>query len=502
MKQTTKSLVWVLVLASVTLAIGFGAAWVGRDEEKKAEQKEKSARLFEGLERSKVRSLRLEKAGKLVALVSRADDKAPWKIAEPLPADADESAVNAMVDAALGLKQKSDLGTETDVKPYGLDAPRLRVTLKLDDGKEQGVEVGLDNPFDSTVYLRKSGEPTIRIAEGTSKSPFEKELFDLRDKRVAHLEESAEVQRLEVLGGPVSYTLVKDGKEWKLEAPVKGLADSGTADRLVGTLKSLKATRVQLEEIAPAAYVAYGLTPPKLTVKLSVLPAGAKDALTRTLLFAQPRPGEASVTVKTYAKRDDSATLYEVDNQVLKDLGKELFDLQDKQLTHLTREDVRRISFESPGAPRIVVARKKATLPDGGVGTDEEFAVLEPKAGPAKKAKLSSVLFSITGLRAAQFGEALASDQKALSKLGFDKPNLITVFGDGDKVLARLKIGGPLADGKRSWVVADGISHAVQVEKGSVADLPWKLDDVLETPPPLPAFLSPDGGLPAAAHAP
>ena len=55
MKQTTKSLLTALVVLGVAAAIGGAALWVTKDTEKQAAQKERSAKLFDGLDKSKVR---------------------------------------------------------------------------------------------------------------------------------------------------------------------------------------------------------------------------------------------------------------------------------------------------------------------------------------------------------------------------------------------------------------------------------------------------------------
>src|SRR5215470_7915763 len=98
MKQTTKSLATTLGVLLLAAAIGGAALWVTRDTERKAEQKEKSAKLFDGLDKSKVRQIRLTSAGKLIALVARADGSSPWKIAEPVTAEADTSTVDALLN--------------------------------------------------------------------------------------------------------------------------------------------------------------------------------------------------------------------------------------------------------------------------------------------------------------------------------------------------------------------------------------------------------------------
>jgi hypothetical protein len=51
---------------------------------------------------------------------------------------------------------------------------------------------------------------------------------------------------------------------------------------------------------------------------------------------------------------------------------------------------------------------------------------------------------------------------------------------------------GAEKDGKR-YVLSDGVDKLARVEKAHVDDLPWKLNDALETPPP--AISLPDGGV-------
>jgi hypothetical protein len=473
MKQTTRSLVTTLVVLAVAGAIGGAALWVTRDTEKKAEQKEKSAKLFDGFDKAKVRKIKLLRDGKLVATLTRADASAQWKVSDPIASDADGTTVDAMLNGLADFKQKSDLGS-ADPKQYGLDRPNTVVTVTMDDGKEQSLEVGETNPFDSSVYVRKSGEKTVRIADGWSKAPFEKQLLDVRDKRVLHVDDSAEVRRLEVAGTSPAYKLEKDGTSWKLLAPQQGAADASTADRVASVLKSLRATAIAAESAEGAALKQYGLAPAKITVQLTVALPGGKDTYRRTLLLGQPAPQKGSVAVKTYAKRGDAATVFEVDQQILKDLQKDVFDLQDKSLVHVNREDVRKIVFEKPGAPRIVVERKKEQPRDGGFA-DETFTVLEPKHGEAKKWKLSSALYSITGLRAAAF--AAKPDASA-----FNEARTISLLGEGDKLLATVRIGGETKDGKRRYASSETQARIAEIEKSTADDLPKSLDDVLELP--------------------
>ena len=456
MKQTTKTLVGLLALLVIAGAVALVAAWAGKDEEQKAEAKEKSEKLFD-FDKAHVKSLRLEKDGKLVAALAR-DDKG-WKLVEPLQAEADDSAADGIVAALTSLKQKKDLGDEKDAKAYGLDAPRLQATVKLDDGKEQGLAVGVDNSFDNTTYVRKLGDPVIRIVEGSAKNGLDKPLFELRNKKVAHLDDNAEVKRIEVSGIKAPYLLEKDGTTWKLGG---GLADGAAAERVGAAVKQLGATAIADEK---GLLASYGLDQPKAVAKLSI--GAGKDAFTRTVLVGQPK-GSA----KTYAKRDDSPVVYEVDAAILKDLDKEPFELQDKVLVRATRDDIRKFVFESAKG-LVEVTRTKLQPADGGF-PDEQYAVTGH--GPAKKWKMSSASYSLTSLRAAAFEGAVPKD---LAKYRFDKT--ASIYGEGDKPLARVRVGAE-KDGKR-YVLVDGVDKLALVEKGTVDDWPWTLADALEPPP-------------------
>ena len=466
MKQTTKTLLGLLVLLLVAGAIGGAALWTGKDEQEKAEAKEKSEKLFD-FDKAQVKELRLSKEGQLVARLEKGDKG--WKLAEPVQADGDDTAVDSLLGTLSALKQKKELAEEKDLKAFGLDQPRLEVAVKLDGGKDVGLQVGIDNGFDGTLYVKKLGDATVRVIDAYQKASFEKTAFDLRDKKVARLDDSAEVKRIEATGVKWPYTLEKDGAVWKLGgAP----ADTAAADRVASAVKSLRATAVASE--AAKSLKEFGLDKPRATIRLSVV--AGKDTYTRMVQIGQAKSGAST---KTFAKRDDSPVVYEVDKQILADVEKDAFDLQNKDLVHLDREAVRRVVFESPPG-KVEIARVKNAPADGGVA-DEVFTVVAPQQGPAKKWKVSSALYAIASLRATAFEGPLPAAND-LARYGLDKPRTVTLLGEGDKVLARVRIGAE-KDGKR-YALSDGFAKLVRVEKSTVDDWPWSVADALEAPAP------------------
>ena len=150
-----------------------------------------------------------------------------------MEAEADDTAVDSLLSSLSGLKQKKDLPDEKDLKSFGLDQPKLEVAVKLDDGKEQGVQIGTDNSFDNTLYAKKLGDSTVRVVDAYQKTALEKTAFDLRDKKVAHLDDAAELKRIDVAGVKSPYVLEKDGNTWKVNGAA---ADAGAADRVASAL--------------------------------------------------------------------------------------------------------------------------------------------------------------------------------------------------------------------------------------------------------------------------
>jgi hypothetical protein len=478
MKQTTRTLVTALAFLGAAGAVGLGAVWVNKDEAKKAEVKEKSSKLFE-VDRAKARGLLLLKAGALVAEVKRADANAPWTIAQPsqlASAEADEATVSGMIDKLDSIRQKGE-ASGMEAKAAGLDGdkPRWTVTLTEEGGRQSTLLIGEDNVFDATTYVKKGGEAAIRTVASSEKAPFEKSLFDLRDKRVAHLDATADVRRIEVTGTKEPYTLEKDGAGWTLAGG--GKADAAAAEGVVNALRSLRATGVAAESAEGAKLRDLGLSPAKVAAKLTVGAPGGKDSYARTVLLGQPAKAKGSVAVKTTARRDGGPAVFEVDGQILKDLDKTAFELQDKTVLSFDREQVRRIDIAAPGAPALSIARRKDAPPDGGIA-EETFELLAPQKGPAKKWKLSNLLYSLAGLRAASAGEPAPRDAKAKARLGLDKPRTVALFGEGDKLLARHFIGSQA--GERRWVLTEGAARAVPVAKGSLDELPASASDALE----------------------
>jgi hypothetical protein len=466
MKQTTRSILGVLALAAVALGIGFAAVWAGKDEEKKVEAKQAHDKLF-SFDKSHVLVVDLVRPGVLLQ-VARDTPTSPWRLTLPVKAPGDEQQINLVIDAFLNLRQKRDLGDDHDLKAYGLEHSRLIAKVVFDDGKEEGLEFGIENSFDQGIYARRIGEDVVRIIDTSHKNPFDKKPFDLRSKKVAELPDGAEIRRVEVFGNAKPYTLEKVDGVWKINGAT---ADQGPSDQLANNLKNLRATGVPADDFALAMQGEFALDPPRL--KATITAVNGQQTLTRTILFSPSRAGIAPGQNISYAKREDAPYVFELENLIADQLDKDPAAWADKQLVHVAGEQVKKLVFEGPsGRVEISHSTKPGTL-----GPEDQFAVLAPKAGSGNRVKLAAALFALTNLRAISFAGPAGKDT---AKYGLAKPMTATLLGDGDKVLAKVHVGGLDKTGKQRYVLSDNLAKVAVVERALVDDLPWTAADALE----------------------
>jgi len=144
----------------------------GRAEEDRGEGQDE--KLFD-FDKAQAKEIKLSRDGQVAVRLTRAEKG--WKMTQPVADRRRRTAIDTLLTALAGLKQKKDLADEKDLKAYGLDKPRLEAVVILNDGKEQGVQVGIDNSFDNTLYLKTLGDPSVRVIDGYQKASLEKTAF-------------------------------------------------------------------------------------------------------------------------------------------------------------------------------------------------------------------------------------------------------------------------------------------------------------------------------------
>lgn len=236
--------------------------------------------------------LELHGDGKDIVL-TRQDDN--WKIEQPGPYAADSGSMRTLLSTLRSMRAVDFPADQpTDLTPYGLDHPRLKVMLYLGkDNAEKSILLGSENEK-KEVYVQGSGQPTVYTVSDWVFRDLNKGVDDLRDKSVLAFDRDkiTEVQLTRKDGAAVK--LVRgDDKQWRTEG-VEGKPAATTISQYIGDLHDLKGYEIAADHVADLA--PYGLDQPLL--KIAVVGEDHKPVGT-VLLGSREKDGKKEYTATT-----------------------------------------------------------------------------------------------------------------------------------------------------------------------------------------------------------
>ena len=178
------------------------------DAKKPVEQTEEKAKVFAGVEPDKIDELKVSTVAGGVARLQKGADG--WKLTEPAAAKADESEVNGITSnlSSLTVERVVDEAPR-NLGDYGLKEPVIEVSFKSKGDKAfRTLQLGTKTPTGSDMYARLANEKKVFLVQGYLESTFNRQPFDLRDKKILSIDRE-KVDRLEVVNGD-STILVSD----------------------------------------------------------------------------------------------------------------------------------------------------------------------------------------------------------------------------------------------------------------------------------------------------
>lgn len=198
-----------------------------------------------------------------------------WSITapHPLPADQGVASTYAQDLTAASVDSVAD-EHPAQLKDFGLDPPAVTVNA-VTSGKpaEFTLRLGDATPTGDAVYAQVAGNPRVITLSGYGKSPLDKSLFDLRDKRAMTLD-TDQIDRLDVTAGAKSYSLTRnpDGV-WDVMLPPAVRADNFAVQNLLSGFQALPMVSILQNDKKNDSQ--YGFAKPTLTVKVTT-PAGSQ----------------------------------------------------------------------------------------------------------------------------------------------------------------------------------------------------------------------------------
>ena len=355
--------------------------------------------------------VQIERRGKPVVSIERADPNADWRLASPIKAGADQAAVQRFLDALLSLNAEQFLPP--------VEAPfEWSAAVETFDGGRRVLYMGRSAAEGRLLAVDENGN--AYEASDSFLAQLPKEAFAWREKRVADFQRT-ETTRVDIENRYGAFALERPstaGNEWRVVEPAERTADGGLMSDLLFQLDSAQALRILSEDGKDAA--AYGFNRPRVRIRFN---SGSNGA---TIEIGAEVEGGAAVR----SSRSPLIAAYRME------------DLRGWMEGPAAFRSKRLLDYETSEAQRIQInnGRESFTLARGGF---VQWRIEKPHPEAADTEAVERINIGLRDLRAARF----YSEPPPVSKTGLDRPRLTAALTLQDGRAIKLLFGKEAPDG-------------------------------------------------------
>jgi hypothetical protein len=332
----------VLIAAAVLAALGGVLYWSNRSELAKASKPDpKAAPKILELKEPDIKQIEIRHRDGETTVVKK-NDAGKWSITAPQPLAADQSAVGGITSAVSSLSSDRMIDENaSNLSSYGLDPPRIGITLTMADGKTHILRIGEDTPVEGGTYAMLDGDKRLFTIASFSKTALDKQSKDLREKHLLTFDQD-KLSRVELDTGKVSLEFGRAGTDWQILKPKPMRADGFQVDELVRKLKdAAMVTDKETEADSKAAATAFAGGQKIATAKVT----GAEGTLTLEVRKAKD---------DYYAKSSMLEGVYKIAKEVGDGLNKSLDDFRNKKVFDFGFNDPNRIEIKDGGQTKVI----------------------------------------------------------------------------------------------------------------------------------------------------
>ncbi len=376
-----------------------------------------------------------------------------WKIDKPVKTEGEKFAIEGLINAVVNSKVERVVAEDTsDLKDFGLKPPQAIVVLEEKSGKKDTIAVGNKNPTESFLFIHRDHLPKVELTSTSLSYQTTKGLFDFRDKTVLPFDKE-KVVKVDIKGPTSHFVIEKSGNDWYLKSPVHKKADKTEVEKILNRLKSARVSQFVAEKAGNLKK--YGLKPPKYEVNLTLEP----DKAIKTLLIGKKKDDD-----HYYAKDASRDPIMSISSSTVDVLGPTTFDLRDKTVLSFNRDNIARIELVYPDS--TIICEKD---------TANSWKITFPDSAKAKSWKISTLLSSLTNLKAKEF---LPGTKRMFARAGLNKPKLLVRLYDKDKHFVEALTIGKKYDDKKTYVTNHKKEEVYGVASKDLDNIRVKLKDL------------------------
>lgn len=271
-----------------------------------------------------------------------------WSIVAPLRTDADNREVQALIRALVtGTVTRTLDEQATALASFGLDQPVTTLTITAGAQRET-IAIGDSGPLSNTLYVLRASDQRVLLTTLAPKDFINKSLMTFRRKELLRFVQN-DVERVRLTYPTTEIVIDNMAKDkprpsWKIIYPVEAEADQNEVRSLMFRLEDLKALGI-IDPGPERDTVGTTLTTQK--VKITLYTAGGDQSV--RLYQPDPQSGEA------IAQTTPDGPLYRINPVLIKDLTRDLFNLQDKRLLGLDYTDVAMLSVKTRDQQYVLI---------------------------------------------------------------------------------------------------------------------------------------------------
>ncbi len=418
-----------------------------------------------GIDPAQVTRVQIQRKGEDEIILEKRGES--WNVVQPFEGLADDEEVTRIVEAVALLRPvASREGVDLTDPEFGLAEADLTAVLTYEGGSAT-LKVGAETPAGTQRFAEIAGDARLFVVGADLRTTLWTDPQSLREKNVAAVTPE-EVKQLTLDHADERVVAVsRPGAEpdaealWRLAAPIQTDADEWNVKQVISSIGDMTAEGFLSAEEAAKADTGFDNAQATVTIERTEgEPFTLTFGNTATREVGEPATQKEIIFVRSSQRPE----VMMVRAGALDEVQKTLFDLRDKSVLSLKRDDVTRVKVERTEGLTFQIARR----PSG-------WFVEKPKNFEARQGAVDDILWDLEDLSAVEFVADEPTPQQ-LREFGLTVPQTAITIERRGADPVKVLIGGATPENDYYAMTSES-KRVVKISEFLMGDLP---EDVKE----------------------